>query len=325
MTNLKNLSEEARTSILNTSTVSVGCMITPEDMGCEGNKKIKIGLPMTPVQLSEIGQQVRSEAHLVGSVINFACENALREAIAAIKREVPKIFRHETKKMCNECQSAIRSWRFNMKDVLGERFGVVEDLVIDRLTELQRDLDVLAFQIEQRLRAQWSEKNLALLTQVLVAEFMIRLSHTTLNCVVQQWWKSHGVDFSEPLVHMDLYLQCAHRWDKVSSNFYDAEMYNAVWSDSNVVRAAEIFSHKLADYDAIFPHIKNVVGEYDGMFSKKEINDISKDVDEIIKNQEAGRKAEMQKNKAYWKKVGKSKASDISQDDLECLKRHFSA
>ena len=325
MKNLRDLTKEELNNVANSMTVSVGYMTTPEDMGCESGKRIKIGAPMTPAQLSELGQQARSEIHLIGSVANFACENAIREAISAIKRDAPWMFRHKVKKACNECQAIIRGWRSDMKTLLGDRFDVVEDMAIERLSEIQPDIDMLAIQIKQRLLRAKCPGAVELTTIVGVADFLLSLSQTVVNCVVDQWWKSHGIDFSEVFVHMNLQSQCGSRWNIVRPKFYDAETEGVVFADANVQRAAAIYSQKISDFNAIFPHMKTVVGEYDDMFDEEEKADLDKDIDNILREQNDERKAEERKNRAYWKKVRKPKASDVSDDDLELLKQHFSA
>lgn len=325
MKNLRDLTKEELNNVANSMTVSVGYMTTPEDMGCESGKRIKIGAPMTPAQLSELGQQARSEIHLIGSVANFACENAIREAISAIKRDAPWMFRHKVKKACNECQAIIRGWRSDMKTLLGDRFDVVEDMAIERLSEIQPDIDMLAIQIKQRLLRAKCPGAVELTTIVGVADFLLSLSQTVVNCVVDQWWKSHGIDFSEVFVHMNLQSQCGSRWNIVRPKFYDAETEGVVFADANVQRAAAICSQKISDFNAIFPHMKTVVGEYDDMFDEEEKADLDKDIDNILREQNDERKAEERKNRAYWKKVRKPKASDVSDDDLELLKQHFSA
>ena len=325
MKNLRDLTKEELNNVANSMTVSVGYMTTPEDMGCESGKRIKIGAPMTPAQLSELGQQARSEIHLIGSVANFACENAIREAISAIKRDALWMFRHKVKKACNECQAIIRGWRSDMKTLLGDRFDVVEDMAIERLSEIQPDIDMLAIQIKQRLLRAKCPGAVELTTIVGVADFLLSLSQTVVNCVVDQWWKSHGIDFSEVFVHMNLQSQCGSRWNIVRPKFYDAETEGVVFADANVQRAAAICSQKISDFNAIFPHMKTVVGEYDDMFDEEEKADLDKDIDNILREQNDERKAEERKNRAYWKKVRKPKASDVSDDDLELLKQHFSA
>lgn len=325
MKNLKNLTKEELSNVANNMTVSVGYMVTPEDMGCESGKRIKIGAPMTPVQLSELGQQVRSEVHLIGSVVNFACENGIREAISAIKHDAPRMFRHDVKKACNECQAILRSWRSNMKGLLGERFDVVEDMAIERLSEIQPDINMLAAQIEQRLLHAKCPGALKLATTVSIVDFLLTLSQTVVNCIVDQWWKSHGIDFSEVFAHMNLQSQCGSRWNIVRSKFYDTKIEDAVLTDTNVQCAITICSQKLSDYNAIFPHMKTVIGEYGNMFGEEEKADLDKDINNILREQDDERKAEERKNRAYWKKVRKPKASDVSDDDLELLKRHFSA
>lgn len=321
----KDLTEEELNNVANNMTVSVGYMVTPEDMGCESGKRIKIGAPMTPAQLSELGQQARSEVHLIGSVANFACENATREAISAIKRDAPRVFRHDVKKACNECQAIIRGWRSDMRTLLGDRFDVVEDMAIERLSEIQPDIDMLAAQIKQQLLRAKCHGAVELAATVGVADFLLSLSQTVVNCVVDQWWKSHGIDFSEVFAHMNLQSQCGSRWNIVRSKFYDAETEGAVFADANVQCAATICSQKISDFNAIFPHMKTVVGEYGDMFDEKEKADLDKDIDTIIREQNDERKAEERKNRAYWKKVRKPKASDVSDDDLKLLKQHFSA
>ena len=325
MKNLRDLTKEELNNVANSMTVSVGYMTTPEDMGCESGKRIKIGAPMAPAQLSELGQQARSEIHLIGSVANFACENAIREAISAIKRDAPWMFRHKVKKACNECQAIIRGWRSDMKTLLGDRFDVVEDMAIERLSEIQPDIDMFAIQIKQRLLRAKCPGAVELTTIVGVADFLLSLSQTVVNCVVDQWWKSHGVDFSEVFIHMNLQSQCGSRWNIVHSKFYGAEIKDTVWADANVQRAAAICSQKISDFNAIFPHMKTVVGEYDDMFDEEEKADLDKDIDNILREQNDEHKAEERKNRAYWKKVRKPKASDVSDDDLELLKQHFSA
>ena len=321
----KDLTEEELNNVANNMTVSVGYMITPEDMGCESGKRIKIGAPMTPAQLSELGQQARSEMCLIGSVANFACENAVREAISAIKRDAPWAFRHKVKKACNECQAIIRGWRSDMKTLLGDRFDVVEDMAIERLSEIQPDIDMLAAQIKQQLlRAKYSGI-VRPATMIGVADFLLSLSQTVVDCVVSQWWKSHGVDFSEVFAHMDLQSQCGGRWNIVRSKFYDAEIEYVVLADASVQCAAAICFQKISDFIAIIPHMKTVVSEYGDMFDEEEKADLDKDIDTILREQNDERKAEERKNRAYWKKARKPKASDVSDDDLELLKQHFSA
>lgn len=253
MKNLRNLTKEELNNVANSMTVSVGYMVTPKDMGCESGKRIKIGTPMTPAQLSELGQQVRSEMHLIGSVVNFACENGIREAISAIKHDAPRMFRHDVKKACNECRAILRSWRSNMKGLLGERFDVVEDMAIERLSETQPDINMLAARIEQRLLREKCSSALKLATTVSIADFLLTLSQTVVNCIVDQWWKSHGIDFSEVFAHMNLQSQCGSRWNIVRSKFYGTEIKDAVLTDTNVQCAITICSREIIRLQRHFP------------------------------------------------------------------------
>lgn len=317
--------EEQVDHMLESIVANVGTMRTPSDMGVESNRKVRICRVMKAAELNRCCQQARSQIHCTGTVVNLMADFALRETIQRLKAD--KLFKHETKKICNELQGIILQWKTDMKALLWERYEAMEDVAYDRQSEIMGDVDQLRMQLKQNFfkcgckyadTAAWVE----------MTQQMFVLSHIVVRAVVTAWYTDANIDLSDVFAHMDLLRLCSRKWQKVCMKFYTYEQQTgAIQNDQNVENALKILSHHAIDYDGLWKHFKNALEEHADVFSEQNRKEIDADIEDIKKRGEKKRREAKKANADYWaktKRTAKPRASDATDEDIQQLINHFS-
>ena len=321
---LNNLTEEQVDNVMNNTTLRPCEITTPNDMGVESDRKVRICGVMKYSDVYEYCKQARSQMHCTGTVVNFIADFVLRETIQRLKAD--GLFKHETKKICNGLQIIIKSWKADMKFLLDVKYESIEDISCDRMSELNGKIEQLRMQIKQGL-AKAKCKHFDTASWVELTQQMFVLSHQVVKAVVNLWYQEANIDFSEVFRHMDLFLKCSRRWQRVCMSLYTQEQQtNLVQSDINVINALKILSVEACDYDGLWQHFQTALEEHAEAFSDEDRANINADVEYLKAQGEAKRRAAEKANADYWahnRKTAKPRASDVTTEDIELLKQHF--
>lgn len=321
---LSNLTEEQVDNVMNNTTLQPCEITTPNDMGVESERKVRICGVMKYSDVYEYCKQARSQMHCTGTVVNFIADYVLRETIQRLKAD--GLFKHKTKKICNELQAVIKSWKTDMKFLLGDKYEPMEDISCDRMSELNGKIEQLRMQLSQGL-AKVKCKHSDTASWVELTQQMFVLSHQVVKVVVNLWYQEANIDFSEVFKHMDLFLKCSRRWQRVCMSLYTKEQQtNLVQSDINVINALRILSFEACDYDGLWQHFRTALEEHAKAFSDEDRANINADIEYLKTQGEAKRKAAEKANADYWahtRKTAKPRASDVTAEDIELLKQHF--
>ena len=324
MTKECEYTEEQVDRMMETVTTSIGEIRTYCDSGVEGGRKVRICRIMKVKQLHQFSQQARSQMHCTGTVVNLMADFVLRETIQRLKAD--GLFRHGTKKICNELQGIILSWKTNMKNLLAERYEPMEDVAYDRMSELNGEIDQLRMQIKQNLLAQGNE-HAETASWVELTQQMFILSHQVVKAVVRNWYEEVAVDFSDVFEHMDFLHRCSRKWQKVCMSLYTYEQQvNIIQNDINVENALKILSHDACEYDGLWTHFQNALEEHADVFNAQDRANVNADIEAIKEKREEERKAAEKANADYWEKnrrTAKPRGTDVTQEDLQQLINHF--
>lgn len=311
-------------SMLEVVTTNIGEIRMTADSGAESNRKVRICRVMTVRELEKLSRQARSQMHCTGTVVNLIADYVLREAIQRLKAD--RLYRFETKKICNELQCIILSWKIDMKQLFGERYEAMEDVAYDRQGEINGDMEQLRMQIKQhffRAKNEYAETA----SWVELAQQMFVLSHNAVKSVVQLWYEQAALDFSDVFSHMDLLRKCSRKWQKVCMSLYTYEQQvDIVQKDKNVENALKILSLHACEYDGLWKHFQNSLEEHADIYTNEDRKRIEADIEYIEARREEKRKAAEKANADYWaktRKTAKPRASDVTQDDLQQLINHF--
>lgn len=321
---LNSLTEEQVDNVMNNTTLQPCEINTPNDMGVESERKVRICGVMKYSDVYEYCKQARSQMHCTGTVVNFIADYVLRETVQRLKAD--GLFKHETKKICNDLQAIIKSWKTDMKFLLGDKYEPMEDISCDRMSELNGKIEQLRMQLSQGFaKAKCKHSDTA--SWVELTQQMFVLSHQVVKVAVNLWYQEANIDFSEVFKHMDLFLKCSRRWQRVCMSLYTQEQQvNLVQSDINVINALKILSFEACDYDGLWQHFQTALEEHTEAFSDEDRADIDADIEYLKAQKEARRKAAVKANADYWahtRKTAKPRASDVTTEDIELLKQHF--
>ncbi len=316
--------EEQVDAMLEAVTTKIGEIRMTADSGVESNRKVRICRVMTVRELEKLSRQARSQMHCTGTVVNLMADYVLREAIQRLKAD--RLYRFETKKICNELQCIILSWKIDMKQLLGERYEAMEDVAYDRQSEINGDIEQLRMQIKQHFfRAK--NKHAETASWVELAQQMFVLSHNVVRSVVQLWYEQAALDFSDVFSHMDLLRKCSRKWQNVCMSLYTYEQQvDIIQNDKNVENALKILSLHACEYDGLWKHFQNSLEEHADIYTDEDREKIEADIEDIKAGREEKRKAAEKANADYWaktKRTAKPRASDVTEEDLQQLKEHF--
>lgn len=176
------LTEEQIQNVMNNHIVSYGVIFTPNGMGIESNRKVRICRTMVASDVSRFGQQARSQIHCIGTAANFIADFVLRETIQRLKAD--GLFKQGVKKICNELQGVILEWKTNMKVLLGKRYAPMEDVAFERMGDLYKDMEQLRMQIKQYFHKR-KNKRAETCSWVEMTQQMFVVSHLVVKSVVQ--------------------------------------------------------------------------------------------------------------------------------------------
>ncbi len=316
--------EEQINRMLEQVTTHIGEIKLTPGSGVESGRRVRICRVMTVQELYTYSQQARSQMHCTGTVVNLMADFVLRETIQRLKAE--GLFRQGTKKVCNELQGIIISWKTDMKSLLGERYEPMEDVAYDRMSELNGKIEQLRMQIKQAILAQ-GNKHAETASWVELTQQMFVLSHQVVKAVVINWCEAVAIDYSDVFSHMDFLRKCSRKWQKVCMSLYTYEQQvDIVQNDINVENALKILSHDACDYDGLWKHFQTTLDEHADVFSEEDRANVKADIEAVMENQEAKRKAAEKANADYWTKTrrtAKPRGSDVTEEDLQQLKQHF--
>ncbi len=325
---LATKSEEEKKKIQENFLIPACEFSTPETFGyAEGNRKVRIkaGGRITLDQLEECTKEARSELHMVGSFVNYAADHVLRETVQRLKDA--GLFRHGVKHTCNDLQKRLAVWQSHLKELLGERCETVESLCSDRLGAVYPDLESMRLQLADGLRRRGcGDPNLA--AWVELTQRLFALSRLAVKGIVRRYYRQSGVDFSAVFMHFDLLLTCGSKWQSVCMRFYDKDTQRYLAADDrNAVAATRKFYIAACDFEALVPHIEELVcGEYADEFSDEDRERVRRDAAEIRERRERESEARRKANADYWrgvKKRARNAAADITDEDLADLAEHF--
>ena len=299
-------------------------LVTPQGLGPESGRTVRICKPLTTGQISQYGGAAQSEVRSIGTMANLIADFALREAIQRIKAD--GLFRHGTKKICNELQGIVKSWKTDMRHLMGDRYEPMEDAVYDRQSELNGEFEMLRLQAKAYFLKN-GNKHAETCAWVEMTQQMFVLSHMVIKNIVKAWYAKVGIDFSDVYRHMDLLLSCSRQWQKVCRVLYTYEQQNALVNhDTNFINAMKIYFLHVCSIEGMEKHFKTSIEEHPDVFSDEERRALLHDIAEAQAGQAARKKAEQEANNAYWartRKTAKPRGSDVTAEDLQQLKKHF--
>ncbi len=315
------LSLEEQVAYASNQMLTIGNYRSPEHLGVkEGGKKIRLGKQMTNGEFVDKLNKRRAEMHMFNILTDMCAEFCLREAVDAFRKD-KKLFRFEFKKACNTAQRTIKEWHRGMAFLLESRYEVMYDMITDRLSEIVPDIKSLHFQILQRYTMK-GVKNPALAAWAETVQQMFIMSQRVIKSYTNAVWEFDGIDMQNMFKHCDLCIALTPMWEeKVCFKFVDyATQVEAINKDENIQRAIKIFVSKLVDSDSIYKHMKEALEEHIDVFDEEEAKAIREDIAEV----EAEIAEEEKKVEQGKKRKAKPRASDVTSEDLEQLKQHFS-
>lgn len=316
--------EEQVDKMLEAVTTKIGEIRMTAGSGVESNRKVRVCRIMKASELYVYSNQARSQMHCTGMVVGIIADYVLRETIQHLKAD--GLFKYEKKRICNELQGIVNSWKTDMKQLLGDKYEPMEDVAIDRMSEISGDMDSLRMQIKQHM-LKLGNKHAETASWVELTQQMFVLSHQAVKGVVQNWYEEAGLDFSDVFSHMDFLRKCSRKWQKVCTSLYTYEQQvGIVQDDRNVENALKIFSLKACCYEGLWEHFKGSLDKHPEVYTEEDKAKVLADIEDIQARDEAERKAAEKANVDYWahtKKTAKPRASDVTEEDLQQLKNHF--
>lgn len=326
MNDYKDFTPEERKRMFEGVVTNYGVLYTPAGEGVESNRKVRICKVMPVEQFYEYCQQARSQEQCTGTVVNLFADHVLRETIQRLKAE--GLYKQEVKKICNELQGIVLSWKTDMKELLGERYEAMEDIAIDRQSEIYGDFETLRMQVKQYFLKQ-KNKHAETASWVEMTQQMFVLSHMVIKTIVQMWYNENGIDFSDVFGHMDLLFKCSKKWQKVCLRLYSYEQQvEIIQKDKNFENAMKIFALQICELDGLYKHFQTALEEHADVFDDDDRKRVSADIEAINAKHEEERKEAEKANADYWaktKRTAKPRASDITTEDLQQLMEHFNA
>ncbi len=315
------LSLEEQVNYASNQILTIGNYRSPEHLGVkEGGKLIRLGKQMTNGEFVERLNKRRAEMHMFSLLTNMCAEFCLREAVDAFRRD-KKLFRFGFKKTCNTAQRIVKEWHQSMAFLLEDRYEVMYDVITDRLSEIVPDIKTLHFQILQKYTMK-GVKNPTYAAWAEIVQQMFVMSQGVVKSFTSAVWEVNGIDMQNMFKHCDLCIVLTPMWEEnICYKFVDyATQVEAINNDINIQRALKILVSKLTDSDSVYKHMKNALEEHVDIFGEEEAKAIRKDI-EIVEAEitEAKKKAERGK-----KRKEKPRATDVTSEDIEQLKRHFS-
>lgn len=299
-------------------------LVTPQGLGPESGRTIRVCKPLTTGQISQYGGAAQSEVRSIGTMVNLIADYALREAIQRIKAD--GMFRHEKKKICNELQGIIKSQKSDIQRLMGDRYEPMEDAIYDRQSELNGEFEMLRLQAKAYFLRK-GNKHADTCSWVEMAQQMFILSHLVIKNIVKTWYAKVGIDFSGVYGHMDLLRRCSRQWQKVCMTLYPYEQQDDLINhDTNFINAMKIYFLHLCSIDGLEKHFKTSIEEHPEVFTAEERKALLYDIAEAQAGRAARERAEQAANNAYWartRKTVKPRGSDVTAEDLQQLKKHF--
>lgn len=294
-------------------------------MGKEGNKKVRLLQYQTLHDLNERIQTLRGHTHITIGIINAMADFALREAIDRIKRE--GLFKQSVKKHCNSTQKALDIWKVNSKEIMSGMNPILEDLETDRISEMVPLLNSLKIQLHNAF-GRLKIPNPELMAWIEAASITCMLSNFILRTTVRWGKEDYNIDTSDMFTYLDLSLTAGKEWQKVCREFYPEKVQEMVANEDELVyRATKLIAKECLNVEATALTAANLaMDDYADNFTDEQREDLKKQADELRAKGLQRQKEEERANAAYWSKVKnavKQQASDITEDDLQQLKKHF--
>ena len=315
------LPPEEQVAYASNQMLTIGNYRSPEHLGVkEGGKLIRLGKQMTNGEFVDTLNKRRCEMHMFNTLTNMCAEFCLREAVDAFRKD-KKLFRFEFKKTCNTAQRVIKDWHKTMAFLMDSHYEVMYDMITDRLSEVVPDIKSLYFQVFQRY-TMGGVKNPALAAWAEVVQQMFVMSQRVIKSYTRAVWELDGIDMQDMFRHCDLCVALTPIWEEnICFKFVDyTTQVKAINEDINIQRALQIFVTKLVDSDSIYRHMKEALNEHIDVFGKEEAKSIRRDIAEVeAEIAEKEKRAEQGK-----KRKEKPRASDVTSEDLEQLRQHFS-
>lgn len=302
----------------------IGEIRTTGGLGAECNRRVRICKNMPVGHFRESCNHAHSELLCIGTIVNLFADHVLRETIQRLKTDGS--YKQETKKICNELQGVLLSWKTEVKSLLAERYEPMEDSATDRQSEIYSHFETLRMQVVQHL-LRLKNKHVETASWVEMTQQMFVLSHLVVKNIVLTWYKEEGIDFSDVFSHMDLFNKCSKKWQKVCMKFYTYDQQVAiVQNDKNFENGLKIFSLEICNFEGIYKHFRTALDEHSEAFNEEDREKLKADLEDFAAEREEERKAAEKANADYWaktKRTAKPRASDITEEDIQQLKEHF--
>lgn len=299
-------------------------LLTEDGLGPESHRTVRVCKRMTTEQLYAYSAAAQSEVRSIGTMVNLIADYALREAIQRLKAD--KLFKHATKKVCNELQGIIKSWKTDIRMLMEERYEPMEDAICDCMSEENDEFEMLRLQAKAYFLKK-GNKHAEACSWAEVTQQMFAFSHMVIKDIVKAWYIQYGLDFTDVYKHMDLLYKCSKKWQKVCMSLYTyQEQDELVNHNTNFANAMRIYSNHIIDINGMQKHFQTCIEEHSDLFTDEDRQNLMKDIAQADAAIEAKANAERKANEAYWahtRKIAKPRGSDITQEDLQQLKEHF--
>lgn len=317
--------EERLQDFAKSQIVQLGVIITPTALRKEGNKTVKVLAPQTLHDLDAKIKALRGHTHMVMGITNALADFALREAIDRIKRA--GAFKQGAKKYCNSTQKALDIWKLNSKEIMTGMTPILEDLSTDMCSDMMKHFTSLRMQLHNAFGKQ-KHANPELASWIEAASIVCMLSNFVLRNTIDWGRQDFCIDATEMFRYLDLSLTAGKEWQKLCRLFYPEEMQDSISNhDELVYRATRILAEKCLDIKEIARKAAEIaVNEYADDFDEQQKKDLMQQAREIEAQVEEEAKAEAKANADYWahkRKTAKPRASDVTTEDIELLKQHF--
>lgn len=318
------IGEERFENLRNNLLSDIGYYPTPPDWGAEGNKKIFVGKRLTAGEVDDYLRNARSQSHLVGTVSNLIADFCWRESMQRLKDA--GLYRMGVKKACNDVEREIKAWKGEIKYQLGNHYETAEIFFAERFEELMPLFESLRLQIANSLGKHTKRTELA--SWVEITQQMFAMSHTVWKCV-REAWKTQGVDVGDVISHMDLQPRCCKNWEKVCMSLYSYEAQIECTKDECCERALKIWGRSAVSIDGLMPHLRNSAYETREYYTDEQMASLEEDWEYLQQKKRKEDEEQKRKEQEYLRTRRKQKvkrtATDITEEDLNGLIKHFSA
>lgn len=321
----RGYTEERLQDFAKNQIVQLGVIVTPAALKKEGGKRVKVLAPQMLHDLDANIKSLRGHTHIVMGVTNTLADFALREAIDKIKRA--GAFKQDVKKYCNSTQKALDIWKVNSNEIMVGMTEILEDLSTDMCSDMMTYFASLRMQLHNA----FGKKKLAnpeLASWIEAASIVCALSNFVLRNTMDWGRQDFCIDATEMFRYLDLSLTAGKEWQKLCRMFYPEDVQDEISNhDELVYRATKMLAGQCLDIREIACKLAELAaGEHADDFDEEQRRDLLQQAKEITAQIEDEKKAEAKANADYWahtKKTAKPRASDVTAEDIELLKQHF--